>query len=377
MIKTSCVARPIDDLFLVIRSCYLKLCNGNTVAAGLIHFFETWHNFKIVKAQENKRMNDVAERHGDQRPQDESLYQWHSMEEMEEALMGIGKKNAILEARDMLVSLGIISLHKNPNPRYNFDRTTHYLFYPEVVTMLLADRLKMTDRPLENQRPSFENGQAIPNHTSKDPKRETSAQSRGAQEKKVIKKKAPPGEKKEARPAREHWQAFVDTWHDFTAAKLNGETPSIVGRHLTELGKLYDLLQLRAKKKQQAWTQEYMIKALRFFLEIAYAEEWLKKHWLLKNLVDQFDAIFAREAQKQVVSKKPADLQYIIDRYFEGQLDDRVLTAEIYKQLVSLKLIPEDHWGNFVHPKVPNATPGDATVAAIKDWLSKQTKPNA
>jgi hypothetical protein len=262
---------------------------------------------------------------------------------------------------------------------HKYDRTSWYSFTDESVWITPEEDLHFP--PRENGKPRA--GEPIPDtlpdsYSDKNPPG-TSALPRGGEvkeEKKPEPKPAPKKKADEKRPAREYWQAFVDTWHDFTAGKLNGETPSIVGRHLNELAKLYDLLQLRAKKKQQVWTQEYMVKALTFYLGIAWAEDWLRAHWLLKNLVEQFDAVFGREAQKKVASKKPPDLQYIVDRYFEGQLDDRILTPEIYKQLVTLKLVPEDHWGNFVHPKVPNATAGDATTAAIKDWLRQQKNPN-
>jgi hypothetical protein len=87
-----------------------------------------------------KYYNDIAEKHGDKRVHDESLYQWHTMDDLQTELLGLYGSNKIRESRKELIELGIISEHKNPNSNYNFDRTVYFIFYPDIVTKLIKTR---------------------------------------------------------------------------------------------------------------------------------------------------------------------------------------------------------------------------------------------
>ena len=135
--RSSCVAHPTHDPLILIRQWQLRLCEGNYVAAALMSYFEYWHNIKSSNKSQASSANDVAEKHGDERVQDESLWQRHSVEELEAGLMGIAKRDKIREALDLLENkLHIITVGRNPNPRYSFDATKHYLFRPDVVNAL-------------------------------------------------------------------------------------------------------------------------------------------------------------------------------------------------------------------------------------------------
>jgi hypothetical protein len=109
-------------------------------AAALMSFFEYWHNIKLEMSQRNKVSNDIANRHGDDRINDETTLQFHSLEELSYGMLGLYSVNSIKKARQTLVNLGVISEHRNPSDRYKFDRTIYYQFYPETYSEWLNSR---------------------------------------------------------------------------------------------------------------------------------------------------------------------------------------------------------------------------------------------
>jgi hypothetical protein len=373
MTKTSCVKRIDGDPFIVVRLSYMLICNGNATSAAMLHYFESWHNIKL-----GARANFVNESPDKGPKKPPTLLQWHTTKMLEDALMGIGKKHSIQKAREQLLELGVITIHRNPNPNYLFDNTLHYLFHPEVVNKLLdslpvnSPSAEISQREPESDLPSAEISQTIPNDTSQgSTKEEVPGLAPGAQ-KKVVKKKS--GTPK--RPPREFWQAFVDTWHDFHVENCNGEAPSIVGKPLTDLGKLYDLLQLRARRKKAEWTEKYLVDALKFFLAAAITDDWLKKHLTVSNLVEQFDPIFVREAEKTKGKPKPKpfaeEIEYIIGRFNEGELDIRLLTPQIYKKLEERGCVPVGYREQFT-----GKDPDEQKTNAMMAWLQSITNKTA
>lgn len=371
------IAREPGDTFLVIRASYVKLCNGNIVAAALIHIFEQWHISKLSAKEQAKRDNDIAERFGDQRTQSENLYQWHTSESLEAALMGMAKRDTILQARKQLVSMGVISEHRNPNPKYSFDKTTYFLFDPDVVNQLLALSVgKSSNERPENRQQSAENRQPSPKNryynidssidSTKNnitPPKTSEGPKKSVKEKKVVEKD----------PPRAHWQKLVDAWFDFYKAKHNGEEPNFTRRNPKLFGELIDLLSARAKKKGKDWTEEHAVASLNFFLGLAYSETWLANHFLLVNLVQQFDAVFGREAVRSQISKpKPVngtpgfaeELTYITERYCEGALDERLITPDIYDKMTGRNYITVGAMERF-----QAGTIEEKKILAVKDWL--------
>jgi|GEM_PF-5170158 len=163
--RSSCIPHPPNEPLIVIRQWQREFCNDCTVGAALLSFFEYWHNLKLEMRSNNRRANDIAEAHGDERTQDESLYQFHSERELIEGIQGIGKKDKIRKAIAFLSEQGVLSVHKNPNPRYAFDKTRFFLFHPEALIDWLRNyrssenRLsKAENRPrsAENRPPSSE-----------------------------------------------------------------------------------------------------------------------------------------------------------------------------------------------------------------------------
>lgn len=136
--KTSCISHPEKESLLLIRAWQLKFCDNNACAAALLSYFEYWHGIKLEMTTKNRKSNDVAEAHGDVRTQDESLLQFHSHNELIEGILAIYGKGAVIAANKLLEEKGAISVHRNPNPRYSFDKTNYYLFHPDVCNAWLV-----------------------------------------------------------------------------------------------------------------------------------------------------------------------------------------------------------------------------------------------
>lgn len=204
-------------------------------------------------------------------------------------------------------------------------------------------------------------------------KKKVSAPSRGPQEPKAEEKKPEP---------REHWQAMVDLWHfDYKQRKV--EEPNFKGRNPAFFRQLYDLLRDRAKKKLKDWTLTHATGSLAYFLQIAYTDNWLKEHWLLENLVKQFDAVYAREATKgkpegaEVKRQgRPASheghnahLTYLVERYQEGNLDERIIEPDYFDRMVAVGVAQRDDFERY-----PGSTFEEKKIAAVKHWLTQFKK---
>lgn len=154
--KSSCVSHEREPL-IIIRQSYVDFCNGNHCAAALISFFEYWHNIKLDMQKKAQFANSVAANHGEEPTQDTSLYQFHTADDLIDGMVGLFGITKIRDAIEQLKELGVISVHRNPNPRYKFDNTRYFLFNPDV--------LKMPHRPVKNNTSSVENdGRCVENN---------------------------------------------------------------------------------------------------------------------------------------------------------------------------------------------------------------------
>jgi len=179
--KTTCINHPTQERILLIRQWQIEFCDGNHCAAALLNFFEYWHNIKLEMSEKNRQANRISEAHGDENIQDESLYQFHNNEELQAGILGIYGKTKIVEALNLLQEKGVISIHKNPNPRYHFDQTNHFIFYPEIINEYLFHRSEMNNgvfkngnwlaknehSSFKNEQSPFRSEQAIPEITTK------------------------------------------------------------------------------------------------------------------------------------------------------------------------------------------------------------------
>jgi hypothetical protein len=137
-VRTGCIRHPAGARYLKIYEWQLEFCEGNQCAAALMSYFEYCHNWKLEQLEQAKKQNDELETSGKARTQNETLLQWHSAKELEQAVM-LYKRDTIQKSiENVLVSKGALEVHKNPNPRLWFDHTKHFLFKPKTVNDWLA-----------------------------------------------------------------------------------------------------------------------------------------------------------------------------------------------------------------------------------------------
>jgi hypothetical protein len=130
--KTSCITHPANERLVIIRKWQVDFCEGNQCSAAILSFFEYWHNWKLDSDNYNHKSNNIAEMHGEARFLSEDVYQYHSLNEMSDGILNLYGAKAIAEAIKVLESKGAISVHANPNPRFYYDKTKYFRFYPEV-----------------------------------------------------------------------------------------------------------------------------------------------------------------------------------------------------------------------------------------------------
>jgi len=102
-------------------------------------YFEFCHNGKLQQLEQSRTLNDTLEKTSQGRTQVETLLQWHTLPDLEEAVL-FYKREKISQGVKLLESKGVIELHSNPDPRLWFDRTQHYLFLPEKVNAWINER---------------------------------------------------------------------------------------------------------------------------------------------------------------------------------------------------------------------------------------------
>ncbi|MEO8965575.1 MAG: hypothetical protein ABI370_12995, partial [Gammaproteobacteria bacterium] len=124
--NTSCIRHPENNRYIQLHEWQVTFCEGNHCAALLLAFLSAWHNWKLKNDHYYHRANDIAEMHGDGRPHNQNAYLFFSMDELIEGCMDFYGKKAVNAALDFLVSLSVISIHKNPNKRYHFDQTKYF-----------------------------------------------------------------------------------------------------------------------------------------------------------------------------------------------------------------------------------------------------------
>lgn len=120
------------------------------------------------------------------------------------------------------------------------------------------------------------------------------------------------------------WAKLVDVWFVFYESRF-AEKPSFAGRDPTNLKALAVLLQKKVLATPGfPWTEQSCGTYFQKFLQLAFLDDWLKTHFLLQNLVSQFDKIIAHGKNGNQPNGKPATGANIdtlsafdkIDRYF-------------------------------------------------------------
>ena len=139
--KSSCMTHPEYEPLVIIRKSPVEFCEGNQCAAAVLSFLEYWHNRKLSSDSHNKKSNDISEKHSDPKSLSKAVYQYHTLTEISDGIMNLYGTKKISASIKLLESLGVISTHKNPNPKYRHDRTTYFILYPEVYNNWIKSRL--------------------------------------------------------------------------------------------------------------------------------------------------------------------------------------------------------------------------------------------
>lgn len=157
----------------------------------------------------------------------------------------------------------------------------------------------------------------------------------------------------------EHWQELVNAFFEFYEQNFKGQKPSFDGRITRDFKTIVQRLRRRAAERKKEWSQENARASLIYFLSNAIKDEWLKNHFLVSNLLEQFDAVFVRaisEKPKQARGPRPAgtivktfddELDFYHDMHSEGRLRRELytdlydkLTARSYIKVGSMDLMP-------------------------------------
>jgi hypothetical protein len=94
-----------------------------------------------------------------------------------------------------------------------------------------------------------------------------------------------------------YWKKFVETWFWFFGEKFkhpengNPKKPRFKAAQAKQLKDIVEHLQKICTEASGNWSEANAVHYLRGFLEKAWNDEWLQKHFELKNLVSNIDSI--------------------------------------------------------------------------------------
>lgn len=159
-------------------------------------------------------------------------------------------------------------------------------------------------------------------------------------------KPPPPGKigKGKSEETEPYWARLVDVWFEFGFEKF-GVKPSFDRDDPKIFKRIIQRLKKRAIEKNIQWNENTGPSRLKIFLETAYAaDKWLRSHFLLSNLEKQFDVMIQKQGTQKTGSPPVTDLQYLYERFLEGDLDKRVIVMEHWIELTKkyrLVITPE------------------------------------
>lgn len=263
--------------------------------------------------------------------------------------------NTLKAVRNRLQQAGLITFKTGGNGARN--KCQYYIVPEAQVIRKNANKVSNSDTLLDDSLtpyciPGLHKTDDINKHKPNQTKQNTVAPATPAPPKKVLKKK----EKKEEDP-EPYWQQLVDTWFNFYKGKFKGEEPSFNGRNPKLFKELVQLLKKRATRKKYDWTLDNAVKSLEYFFKLAFSEDWLSKHFLLKNLVEQFDSVYQRandqEGKGPTPAKKAAPMSfdetmaYLFGRFCEADFDPVIIQPEYYDKLVTTGQLPTGTMSRF------------------------------
>lgn len=143
----SSLSKPSREKYRTYKKSHIEFCKGNICAAGIIDLFDKLYVQVLHRKEENKKENEIAEAHGDSGTQPVHLLKAITIPDFKMYLMEMFSDKTIRMALKFLISKKIISTHKNPNPRYRFDKRNHYQFHPEVFNAWLERKPRSEETP--------------------------------------------------------------------------------------------------------------------------------------------------------------------------------------------------------------------------------------
>lgn len=151
-----------------------------------------------------------------------------------------------------------------------------------------------------------------------------------------------------------YWDLLVKVWFDFNFEKFK-DRPSFSGPDPRYLKKIIEKLKKRAVAKKVMWNEITGPERLTTFLSAAFSDAWLCKHFLLKNLNEQFDTIIMQQKKASAGERNGPkvnghsvprsfnqELEYLTARYIEGELDGRLITDDLFQKMQARDLLPLD-----------------------------------
>jgi hypothetical protein len=160
MTKSSCIQHPAQAALVILRDEYLQICEGHHCAAMLLSVFEYWHNIKLGNLEQVEMDSAIAEKTGVAAEQSGELWVYKTQANLKADLLGLFGESKVLSATRLLIKLGFVSTRTNP--RYAWDHTTQYLFYPSKVQSAITQKYVVPSRKSKQS--------SARNYAIKDPK---------------------------------------------------------------------------------------------------------------------------------------------------------------------------------------------------------------
>ena len=112
-----------------------------------------------------------------------------------------------------------------------------------------------------------------------------------------------------ANPAKKEtakfWDKLVDGGFGFSKEKFSTE-PTFKGEQAKQLKIIVETIERATLKAGKEYTEDFAMASLLQFITLAYSDQWLKDHFLLKNLCSQFDSIIQKRKNGTNQTGQPA-----------------------------------------------------------------------
>jgi hypothetical protein len=127
------------DYFLHIKGVDVKLFGLK--AAAILSVIKAGEAWRTETNRRNKKANDIAEMHGDNRWLPENVSLRFTNQDFMDRTFEICGRNGIIEAIKKLQACGVVKQDDNPDKKYNSDKGRYFRFYQDIYDGLVQ-RLK-------------------------------------------------------------------------------------------------------------------------------------------------------------------------------------------------------------------------------------------